>query len=434
MKTEGNTALSHEVLYLQTGDKDIVPEKAAKLWGRDFSLLVIGQTVSIFGNMILSFALPLYILYISNSPALFGFVLGISNIPLFLMSPIGGIIADRFRKQRIMFWLDTITTAIIVAYIIASGFLIAVVPIVIVKLMALNSIQAVYMSSVQAAIPSLVPKGKIVTANSVAQLVNSFSNMAGMAVAGVLFAGFGLMPILVVSAVCFAITAVMDLFIRIPYKKQESTGGMIKIVKSDVSMAARFMFRERPIIARAALIGFMFSLTLMSMIIVGVPVLITQHLGMSMDYVGISQSIMLGGGLVGGIFAGVFGSKLKFENAYLILTAAGLMIVPIGIALLVGMPAFSAYLVITIAGALTTALIMPANILIISYVQAETPVELIGKVMSLIVVIPFIGNALGQLLYGVVFEWLYTIPWAAVFATVVLTLLAGLYTRVYFKE
>jgi len=30
-----------------------------KLWNRDFSLLVFGQTISIFGNMILSFALPL---------------------------------------------------------------------------------------------------------------------------------------------------------------------------------------------------------------------------------------------------------------------------------------------------------------------------------------------------------------------------------------
>jgi hypothetical protein len=72
---------------------------------------------------------------------------------------------------------------------------------------------------------------------------------------------------------------------------------------------------------------------------------------------------------------------------------------------------------------------MPANILIISYVQAETPAELIGKVMSLIVVIPFLANALGQLAYGVVFDRLKSMPWLVVFATVVLTILAGLYAR-----
>jgi MFS family permease len=219
------------------------PQRAAKLWNRDFSLLIIGQIISIFGNMILTFALPLYILYISNSPALFGLVLGVSNIPLLLMSPVGGIIADRFRKQRIMFWLDATTTAIIVAYIIASGFLLAVIPIVIVKLMALNSIQAIYMPAVQAGVPALVPEEKLVTANSVVQLVNSFSAMAGMAIAGMLFARFGIMPILVVSAVCFAITAVMDLLIRIPFKKQEATGGMFKIVKPQRAAKVRFAYK-----------------------------------------------------------------------------------------------------------------------------------------------------------------------------------------------
>jgi len=35
--------------------------RESKLWNRDFSLLVGGQFISIFGNMILSFALPHYL-------------------------------------------------------------------------------------------------------------------------------------------------------------------------------------------------------------------------------------------------------------------------------------------------------------------------------------------------------------------------------------
>jgi MFS family permease len=299
--------------------------------------------------------------------------------------------------------------------------------------MALNTIQAKYMTVVQAAVPALVPEEKLVTANSIIQLVNSFSNMAGMAIAGILFAGFGLMPILVVSAVCFAITAVMDLFIRIPFVKQDNTGSIIKMVKGDIVLAARFMFRERPIIARAGVIAFMFSATLSSMIIVGIPVLVTQHLGMGMNYVGISQSVMMGGGLLGGILAGVLGGKLKFENIYLILIASGIAVTPIGIVMTLNVPDFAVYLTITVASALSFALIMPANILLISYVQGETPGSLVGKVMSLLVIIPFLANALGQLVYGVVFEWLESLPWLVVFVTVVLTILAGLYTRKHFR-
>ena len=405
-----------------------------KLWSRDFSLLVFGQIVSIFGNMVLTFALPLYVLYISNSPALFGFVLSVSNIPLLLMSPVGGFIADRFKKQKVMFWLDVATTALIVAYIVASGFLAAVVPIVIVKLMALNGIQAVYMSSVQAAIPSLVPASKIVSANSAVQLVNAFSNMAGMAIAGVLFARFGLMPILVVSALCFSLTALMDLLIRIPFKKQESSGSVLKTVKSDAYSAVRFIFREKPVIAHAAAVGFMLSATLVSMLMIGIPVLITKHLDMGMEYVGITQSIMMGGSMLGGILAGVLGSRLKIENIYLFLLSSGLAIAPVGFMLHTGAPAFAVYLVITISVAVSMSLTMPANILLVSYVQTETPPEQVGKVMSIIVVLPFLANALGQLAYGALFEWLEDMPWAVVFATVLLAVLTAFYTRKYIKR
>lgn len=409
----------------------------AKLWSRDFSLLIFGQVVSIFGNMVLTFALPLYILEISNSPALFGFVLGVSNIPLLLMSPVGGMIADRFRKQRVMFWLDVATTALIVAYIAVAtgGLLLSVaVPIVIVKLMALNGIQAVYMSSVQAAIPSLVPAEKIVPANSAAQLVNAFSNMAGMAVAGILFARFGLMPVLYVAAACFAGTAVMDLLIRIPFKKQESAGGIVRTVKSDMALAAKFIFREKPVIAHVAAAAFMLNVSLTSMVVIGLPVIVTQHLGFGMDYVGASQSAMMGGSLLGGIVAGVLGGKIKFDKTYLFLLASGLAVLPMGAALLFAMPPFAAYMAITVSVAVSLAFIMPASILIVSYVQAETPVELVGKVMSLIVVLPFLANALGQLAYGAAFEWLRGAPWAVVFATVALASLTALYTKKHIRQ
>ena len=47
-------------------------EKQTPLFRRDFTLVVIGQIISLFGNAILRFALPLYLLRQTESPALFG--------------------------------------------------------------------------------------------------------------------------------------------------------------------------------------------------------------------------------------------------------------------------------------------------------------------------------------------------------------------------
>ena len=63
----------------------------APLFGRDFTLVVIGQIISLFGNAILRFALPLYLLHETQSPALFGVVGGAAFIPAVLCSPIGGV-------------------------------------------------------------------------------------------------------------------------------------------------------------------------------------------------------------------------------------------------------------------------------------------------------------------------------------------------------
>jgi len=403
-------------------------ETTSKLWNRDFTLLIIGQIISIFGNMVLSFALPLYILYISGSASLFGLVLGLTNIPLLIMSPIGGMIADRFKKQRVMFWLDATTTMLILAYIAASGFVTAILPIVIVKLMALNAIQGVYMPAVSSSVPLLATGEKLVPANAVVNLINSLSGMAGMAIAGILFAEFGLFPILAVSAVCFAITAVMDLFIRVPFKPQDSSGGIIKIVKGDMRQSAQFMMKKT-IILKCAAIAFLISVTLMSMIMVGIPVFVTQYLDMGMEFVGVSQSVMMAGGIVGGIVTGMLGSKLKISNTYLPIMISGLAMLPIGLAFLLNLPSFVIYVVLTAACALALAALTVANIQVVSLIQKETPTELTGKVMSIVVMLPFLANALGQFVYGFIFEYFTTVPYLIVFVTVAMVVVIAMFTR-----
>ena len=407
---------------------------ANKLWNRDFSLLVFGQIISLFGNMIISFALPLYVLDISESPALFGIVTGVPYISLLLMSPIGGIIADRLRKQRIMFWLDASTTVIIVLYLIVSGMTLSVIPIIIVKLLALNAIQGMYIPAIQSSVPVLIPLEKLTTGNAVVGVVNSLSSMIGLAVAGVMYGRFGLTPILVVSAICFAITAIMDLLIRIPYIKQDSSGGVLNIVKSDISLSFRFATKEKPILAKSVIMFFFLILLLTSILMIGVPVLIRQHLDMGMEYVGISQSVMMVGGLVGGIIAGALGARLTMRNSLAIIALGGIFIITMGLVFLIETPALTAYIILTAASALLFVTIQLFNIAAITFVQTETPTELIGKVMSLIMILPFLAQGIGQVFYGALYEQLENMTWIIAFATAFLVAVIALLSRRLFAK
>jgi len=418
----------------QAGERPETVAAPTRLWNRDFSLVIIGQVISIFGNMVLSFALPLYILYISDSPALFGLVLGLPYISLLVMSPIGGIMADRLKKQRIMFWLDLTTTVIIVLYMATRGLFVSAVPIIIVKLMALNAIQGIYMPAVQASVPVLVPPDKLIPANSAVSVVNMLANMTAPAVAGILFGRFGLTPILLISAVCFGITAIMDLLIRIPFKKQSSPGSIAKMVASDMSLSFRFIVKEKPILAKSTAIMFFVQLSLLSLLLVGLPVLITRHLGMSMAMVGINQSVMMVGGLLGGITAGVLGTRLTVRKLYLPLLTIGLFLLPMGLVFMFDIPAFMIYVIITAMSALILVAAQMASIPLIAFIQKETPTELIGKVMSIMLILPFLANALGMLFFGVLFDWLAGSPWVIVFAVALASFAIAVYTRGQFRK
>ena len=55
--------------------------RSDRLFSRDFTLMILGQIISLFGNAILRFALSLYVLDTTGSAAAFGGILAVSMVP-----------------------------------------------------------------------------------------------------------------------------------------------------------------------------------------------------------------------------------------------------------------------------------------------------------------------------------------------------------------
>lgn len=127
------------------------------LFHKDFTLVVIGQIISLFGNAIVRFALPLYLLSVTGSATLFGITSACSVIPSIILTPIGGIIADRVHKRNIMVILDFSTASLMLIFLFLMGK-VNLVALLIVTLMILYGIQGTYQPAVQASIPVLASK------------------------------------------------------------------------------------------------------------------------------------------------------------------------------------------------------------------------------------------------------------------------------------
>ena len=113
-----------------------------QVFSRDFTLVLIGQIISLFGNAILHFALPLYLLRETGSSALFGVVTACSFLPMVILSPIGGAVADRVNKRSMMAGLDFFTAGLILMYALVRG-LAPLVPVTVACLMLLYAVTVV---------------------------------------------------------------------------------------------------------------------------------------------------------------------------------------------------------------------------------------------------------------------------------------------------
>lgn len=374
-----------------------------KLFSKDFALVVIGQIISLFGNATVRFALPLYLLNQTGSSALFGAVTACAFIPAILLSPVGGIVADRVNKRNIMVALDFFTAAVITAFSLLMGGM-NLVFLMTVTMMLLYGIAGAYQPSVQASIPMLVSQDRFMEANSIISSISSVASLLGPALGGVLYSAWGLKPVLWICVACFFFSAVMELFIRISSPKQDFGGGIWKTVKEDFSGSVHFIRREKPMIWKVVLVLCGINLFLSSMIIVGLPYMITEVLGLDEVLYGFAQGALAAGGLTGGVGAGIFARKLAIRKSGKLLIAGAGCMFPVGIAGMLFSSAMAVYTAITVCCFLAMVFATVFSVQVMSFIQAQTPLNLVGKVIAVVLTLSMCAQPLGNALYGVLFE------------------------------
>lgn len=414
-----------------------VSKMKQKLFSKDFTLVVIGQIISLFGNATIRFALPLYLLNLTGSSALYGTVTACAFIPAILMSPIGGIVADRVNKKNIMVILDFFTAAIILVFSLLMNE-VNLILLLTVTLMLLYGIAGAYQPSVQSSIPSLVNQDHFMAANSIINTISSFSSLMGPVLGGVLYSAYGLKPVLWVCMVCFIVSAVMEIFIKIPFQKQVSDGGILKIVKTDFADSIRFIRKEKPMIGKALLVVCGINLFLASMIIVALPYLVTQVLPLEAAQTntlyGFAEGALAAGGLTGGICAGIFAKRLSIQKSGYLVIACAVCVFPIGASLLLFSSGMINYIILTLCCFIIMVFSTLFTVQIISFIQTETPQNLIGKVIAVILTISMCAQPLGNALYGVLFEICNGFEYAVVIFAGVISLIIAFRARNIFKS
>lgn len=378
-----------------------------KLFTRDFTLVVIGQIISLFGNAAVRFVLPLYLLNQTGSSALYGTVMACTVVPSILLSPVGGMIADRVNKRNVMVVLDFATAGLLCTFMVLQGH-VNLIGLLALTLMVLYGIAGAYQPAVQASIPALILQENFMRANAVINTISSVAALLGPVLGGILYSIYGLMPILEMCMVCFILSAVMEIFIRIPYKKREKESSILKTVKKDIGESVRFICREKPVIGKGLLVVCCFNLFLSTMIMIGLPYLITEVMDFDTAQAnrlyGCAEGALAAGGLAGGIGAGILADRLQLRKTGNLLIVSAACVFPMGLALLWLDSAIAVYLIMVVCCFVIMMVATVFSIQVMAFVQAQTPQSLVGKVISACMMISMCAQPVGNAMYGFLFE------------------------------
>lgn len=372
-----------------------------KLFNRDFLLLWQGQAVSQLGSQATAIAAAFWLYETTRSGSLMGLVTMAATLPVVFLGPIGGTVADRVSRKKLIVLADLVSGLAMLAMGLAlfSGRFStqALIGLFFGVSILTGILRAFFMPAVQAAIPDLVPPDKLQGANAFNQLTIQGSLLVGQGLGGVLFRLIGAPWLFVIDAVTFMFSSLLTAFIRLPEHRAAAAAEGEEGARS--GFRADFLGGLAYLKAQRGLLGFFVAASSFNFFTAPVAILVPFYVGdvlkATPDWGGFLIAAFSLGSIVGFI---TFGSmrftgraRGRFVLTMMLLSPLPLMVIGF---------VSSKPLALLLAGAMGV-VVAGINVYIATALQATTPPEMRGRVMGMLGTLASGLVPLGSLLGGV---------------------------------
>jgi len=356
-----------------------------------FSVIWIGQLVSVLGSGLTAFALGVWALEQSHSVTQYTIIVVFASLPGVLVAPFAGALVDRWDRRKVMLWTDLGPALITLAYayLLWKG-----------ELHVWHIYIGAFVSSVFgtfqwpayiSAITMLVERKQFARVNGMLEFAGAATTIAAPALAGLLLTLVDIWGVLLIDFATFLFAATTLLFVRIPRPEASPEG---RRAKGSLWKEAAFgwtFIRERPGLFKLLLF---FAVVNFVVCVCGVATMpMVLGFASSKAAVGTIMSLVGIGMLIGGAIMTATGGPKR--RIYAVLGAGfvySLCFVMVGLRpslLLVGAGVLIWYIVLPIQNACSTAIW-----------QTKTPPDVQGRVFAMRRVIAQFTTPLGDFSAG----------------------------------
>jgi MFS family permease len=168
-----------------------LPSALRALHSRNYRLFVVGQLISLVGTWMQSVAQSWLIYRLTGSAALLGLIGFAGQIPIFVLAPLGGLLADRLNRHRVL--IATQSIMMVLAFALAAVTLGGIVREwhIFVLASLLGVVNAFDIPTRQAFLAETVSRDDIGNAIALNSSMLNGARIVGPAIAGIIVAAFG---------------------------------------------------------------------------------------------------------------------------------------------------------------------------------------------------------------------------------------------------
>lgn len=361
---------------------------------KKFLVIWSGELISSIGSGMTAFALSVYVYQTTGSATYVSLITLLAYLPTVLLSPLGGVLADRYDRRLLMI-IGDLFSGLGLAYVlwnIQTGSD-SMLPICIG--VTFNAVfVALLEPSFRATITELLTEEEYARASGMVQIAGNAKFLISPALAGILLAVADIRLILLIDIGTFLITVTTVAIVR------KSVGKAVKTERQSIGREMRLGFAE---INKSK--GIRILIILMSFVcfFVGILQTLTSPMVLAVsnaETVGFMESLCAVGMLLGSVFIGILGIKNNFST---VLCVAGILS-----GIFIALTGVNKSIFVTGAGIFLFFLALPfmntsADVLI----RKNIPNELQGRVWGIISLLSQTGTVLAYALSGVLADYVF---------------------------
>ena len=364
-------------------------------WKKNTVLFLTGQALSLFGTMVVQYAIIWHVTLRSQSGTVMTAFTIIGFLPMFFISPFAGVWADRFNKKYIINISDGAIAffSLIVAIFLMNGIDSYAVLLACAFVRAIG--QGVQSPAVSSFIPEIVPVEHLTRINGFQSSINSMITFASPMLGGALMTFAPLETLFFLDVVTATIgISIVFFFVKVPAKENteiENVGEKKIEYFHDLKEGIKYI-RCNAFILRMIMIyaGFLFLFAPAGLL---TPLQVTRNFGDDVWRLSAIEIAFSAGMMAGGLIIGIWGGfKNRIYSMALAIALCGFLSVALGL-----VPVFWLYLVIMAAVGINMPLFnTPAIVLL----QTKVEPSFMGRVISVFTMVSSSIMPLAMLVFG----------------------------------